>query len=90
MALHPRAVARVPADVLTVLLRAEESEAFRAPRAVAVALAWSVPVLSFSRAGRDPRVVRSGATRRVEAGLLVALTWLVVVLAVIAVKLRAA
>ena len=79
---------------LTVLLRAEASESFRAPRAVAVALAWSVPVL-IVLAGLDAILGlfalwgHEGASKP-TAVLLVVLTWLVVVLALVAVKLRAA
>jgi hypothetical protein len=79
---------------LTVLLRAEESESFRLPRAVAIALAWSVPVLIVV-AGLDATLGmfalwgHASASKPV-AVILVVLTWLVVGLAGIAVKFRAA
>jgi hypothetical protein len=79
---------------LTVLLRAEESDAFLLPHAVAVGLAWSVPILIVV-AGLDATlglVALWGYSfaSKPMALLLVVLTWLVVGLAVVAVKCRAA
>jgi len=79
---------------LTVLLRAEESESFRLPRAAAVALAWSVPVLIVV-AGLDATFGLLALWGHADAAkplavILVVLTWLLAALAVIAVKLRAA
>jgi hypothetical protein len=79
---------------LTVLLRAEESETFRLPRPIVVALAWSVPLLIVV-AGLDATLGlvalwgHPSASKPV-AFILVVLTWLVVGLAVVAVKFRAA
>jgi hypothetical protein len=79
---------------LAVLLRAEESESFRLPRAVAVALAWSVPVLIVI-AAVDATLGLSALWGHPDAAkpmalILVVLTWLIVFLAVIAVKFRVA
>ena len=79
---------------LTVLLRAEESDSFRLPRALAFALAWSVPILIVV-AGLDATFGLLALWGHAEASkplavILVVLTWLVAGLAVIAVKLRAA
>ncbi len=79
---------------LTVLLRAEESNSYRLPRAVVVALAWSVPVLIVV-AGLDATLGLIAlwghpAASTPVALILVVLTWLVVGLAIIAVKFRAA
>jgi len=78
---------------LTVLLRAEESESFHLPRAAAIALAWSVPVLIVV-AGLDATFGLLALWGHADAAkplavILVVLTWLVAALAVIAVKLRA-
>ena len=79
---------------LTVLLRAEESDSFRLPHAVAVVLAWSVPSLIVV-AGLDATLGLAalwgytGASKPI-ALILVFLTWLVVGLAFVAVKFRAA
>jgi hypothetical protein len=79
---------------LTVLLRAEESDAISVPRGVAVTLAWSVPVLIILAAldGSLGLLALWGHTTASTpaAFLLIILTWLVVILAVIAVKYRAA
>ncbi len=79
---------------LTVLLRAEESDTFRLPRAIVVALAWSVPLLIVV-AGLDATlglVALWGhpTASKPVAVILVVLTWLVVGLAIVAVKFRAA
>ena len=79
---------------LAVLLRAEESDSFRLPRAVAIGLAWTVPVLIVI-AALDATLGLFAlwghtSTSRPMAIILVGLTWLVVCLAVIAVKCRAA
>jgi hypothetical protein len=79
---------------LTVLLRAEESESSRLPRALAIALAWSVPVLIVV-AGLDATLGLLAlwgyaSASKPAAVILVFLTWLVVSLAVVAVKFRAA
>jgi hypothetical protein len=79
---------------LTVLLRAEESDSFRLPRAAVVALVWSVPVLIVV-AGLDATFGLLALWGHADASkplavILVVLTWLVAALAVIAVKLRAA
>jgi hypothetical protein len=79
---------------LTVLLRAEESETFRLPRAIVIALAWSVPLLIVV-AGLDATLGLLAlwghpTASKPVAIILVVLTWLVVGLAVIAVKFRAA
>jgi hypothetical protein len=79
---------------LTVLTRGETTSAFNVPRFVVVTLAWSVPAL-IVLAGLDAtfgllalwghhEVVRPTAL------MLVVLIWLIAVLAVVAVKLRAA
>ena len=79
---------------LAVLLRAEESETFRLPRAVTVGLAWSVPLLIVI-AALDATLGLFAlwghtSTSKPMAIILVGLTWLVVCLAAIAVKCRAA
>jgi hypothetical protein len=79
---------------LAVLLRAEESETFRLPRAVTVGLAWSVPALIVIAAldatlGLFALWGDTSASKPL-ALILVVLTWLIVCLAVIAVKCRAA
>lgn len=79
---------------LAVLLRAEESETFRLPRALAVGLAWSVPMLIVIAAldatlGLFALWGHASADKPM-ALILVLLTWLIVSLAVIAVKCRAA
>jgi hypothetical protein len=79
---------------LTVLLRAEESDSFRLPHGAAVVLAWSVPVLIVV-AGVDATLglfALWGYTNasKPEAVILAFLTWLVVGLAVVAVKFRVA
>jgi hypothetical protein len=78
---------------LTVLLRAEESESFHLSRAAIVALAWSVPLLIVV-AGLDATLGLLALWGHDDAAkplaiIIVALTWLVAALAVIAVKLRA-
>ena len=79
---------------LAVLLRAEESESFRLPRVVAVGLAWSVPVLIVIAAVDATlglfAIWGDTGTSKPTALILVILTWLVVCLAMIAVKCRAA
>ena len=79
---------------LTVLLRAEQSDSVQLPRAGIVALAWSVPVLIVV-AGLDATFGLLALWGHADAAkplavILVVLTWLIAVLAVIAVKLRAA
>ena len=79
---------------LAVLLRAEESESFRLPRAVAVGLAWSVPVLIVI-AAVDATLGLFALWGHADAAkpmalILVVLTWLIVFLAAIAVKFRVA
>jgi hypothetical protein len=79
---------------LNVLTRTEGSANLQGPRVVVLALAWAVPVLIVI-AGIDATFGllalwghTSGA--KPTAVLLVVLTWLVALLAVVAVKLRAA
>ena len=91
---HPRSPPRVPPDVPDVLLRAEESQTFRLPRPVTIGLAWSVPV-PIVIAALDATLGLFAlwghpSTSKPMAIILVGLTWLVVCLAVIAVKCRAA
>jgi hypothetical protein len=79
---------------LTVLTRGETSATHNVPSFVAVVLAWSVPVL-IVLAGLDATfglVALWGHhdTVKPTALLLVVLTWLIAVLATVAVKLRAA
>jgi hypothetical protein len=79
---------------LTVLLRAEASASVSLSRPAVVGLAWSVPVLIVV-AGLDATfgllaLWGHGDAAKPLAVILVLLTWLVAVLAVIAVKLRAA
>jgi hypothetical protein len=79
---------------LTVLARTEGSANLRGPHLVVVALAWAVPALIVI-AGIDATLglfALWGHTSDAKptAVLLVVLTWLVALLAVVAVKLRAA
>jgi hypothetical protein len=79
---------------LTVLTRTEGSSHLRGSRIVVVVLAWSVPGLIVI-AGLDATLGLfalwgNTAEAKPTALLLVVLTWLVAILAVVAVKLRAA
>ena len=79
---------------LTVLTRTEGTANLQAPHVVVVALAWAVPVL-IVLAGTDATLglfALWGHTSDAKptAVLLVVLIWLVAILAVVAVKLRAA
>jgi hypothetical protein len=78
---------------LSVLTRGESTPSFKAPRFVGFALAWSVPALILL-AGIDATfgllaLWGHHSVVRPTAVLLVVLTWLIAVLAVVAVKLRA-
>ena len=79
---------------LTVLTRTDGSAPLRGPRLLVVALAWSVPALIVI-AGTDATLGLFAlwghtADTKPTALLLVVLIWLVAILAVVAVKLRAA
>lgn len=79
---------------LNVLTRTEGSASLQGPRIVVVALAWAVPLL-IVMAGIDATLGLFAlwghtAEAKPTAVLLVVLTWLVALLAVVAVKLRAA
>ena len=79
---------------LSVLSRTEGSTPLRGPHVVVVALAWSVPALIVI-AGTDATLGLLAIWGHVDeakptALLLLVLTWLVALLAVVAVKLRAA
>jgi hypothetical protein len=79
---------------LAVLTRAETTQPLNVPRVIAVALAWSVPVL-IVLAGLDATfgllaLWGHHSTVRPAALLIVVLTWLIAVLATVAVKFRAA
>jgi hypothetical protein len=77
-----------------VLARTEGSDTpLRGPRLLLVALAWSVPVLILI-AGSDATLGLLAIWGHLEAArpaaiLLLVLTWLVALLAMVAVKLRA-
>ena len=79
---------------LSVLARAEGAAPLRGPHFVVVVLAWAVPALIVI-AGTDATLGllalwgHAGEAKPVALVLLV-LTWLVAVLAIVAVKLRAA
>ncbi len=79
---------------LTVLARAEESDgSMPGSRFLVIALAWSVPVL-IVLAGLDATfgllaIWGNGEAAKPTAFLLLLLTWLVALLAVVAVKIRA-
>jgi hypothetical protein len=79
---------------LAVLMRAESDPTVNVPRFIAIALAWSVPVLIVV-AGLDATFGlfalwgHHGAVKP-TALLIVVLTWLIAVLAAVAVKFRAA
>ena len=79
---------------LTVLTRTEGSAPFRGPHVLVVILAWSVPGLIVI-AGTDATLgllAIWGHTNdsKPTALLLLVLTWLIALLAIVAVKLRAA
>jgi hypothetical protein len=79
---------------LAVLMRAESAPTVNVPRFVAFALAWSVPLLIIL-AGLDATFGLLALWGHHEAAkptalLIVVLTWLVAVLAAVAVKFRAA
>ncbi len=86
--------ARVPADVPDGLASRRGERHVRLPRAIVIALAWSVPLLIVV-AGLDATlglVALWGhpTASKPVAVILVVLTWLVVGLAIVAVKFRAA